>query len=251
MRVLGREAVIPAECLAAATALVRVSLPPVLATDPVWRGPAEERAHFDGIRDTLAEHGLWHDGALTEEFARTVTVLGRAEREFSATVETPELGYRLFVAAIGQDAALACFVPASGKVLLRPARPDALAEDLIAELPELGWGPGLGVSVPESELRAAMAGGDARPEVDRVIQLAKLPRTGGGQLTAGFRDGVHGHVTTGANPCTYYDTDQGRYLFSFTGQPGSGRYVNVAPCRPETLVSKCYGLLEDLRDPGR
>jgi hypothetical protein len=215
--------------------------------DPVWRNPQEQHASFSEARGTLTERGLWRGEQFSEDFAQTLHVLGRAEREFSATVRATNGGYRLHVAAIGRDAVLACHVPSSGQVLLRPARPEALAEDLFAEFPAMAPSSWPGLSVPESDLRQAMNGATPRRDVRRVLEVTGLPRTGTGQISAGFRDGVHGYHKTGANVCTYYDTDRGRFLFSFTEEPGYERYVNVAPGRPETVIAKIYDLLEQLR----
>jgi hypothetical protein len=173
----------------------------------------------DAGHELLAEHGVWRAGRPSEEFLRTMTVLGRAAREFSASVESSIGRYHLHVAASGNDAVLACHVPSSGNVVLRPARPEALAEDLVAELPHAPTGPGPALSVPESDLRQALNGTPARRDVRRVLDIG-LPRFGGGQIHAGLRDGVGGHRTSGGSCCTYYDTDHGRYLFSFTEEPG-------------------------------
>jgi hypothetical protein len=245
--VINREVVLPAECVLAAAHLAGVSLPDVLAPSPVWRHPQEQQAHLDGVRSTLVEHGLWRGGGLSETFALTLRVLGRGEREFSATVKTATGGYRLHVAAGGRDAVLACHVPSSDQVLLRPARPEALAEDLFAELPAMGPSSWPGLSVPESDLRQAINGAPPRRDVRRVLEVAGLARTGSGQISAGFRDGVHGYRKTGANVCTFYDTELGRYLFSFTEEPGYERYVNVSLGRPDTMIAKIYDLLEQLR----
>lgn len=247
MRVINREVIIPVDCLAVAADLAQVALPQLIRPDSVWRDTDEQRAHQDTVRGILAEEGLLSRGALSEEFSATMTVLGRGGREFSAAVEAPSMRYALHVAASGRDAVFACYVPASGQVVLRPARPDALAEDLIAELPYVGPGPGVALSVPESDLHRAVNGTPPRRDVRRVLELAALPRTGGGQIYAGCRDGVHGYQTTTDKYCTFYDTEQGRYLFSFTEEPGYERYFNVAQGRPETLAAKTYELLDHLQ----
>jgi hypothetical protein len=230
----------------------RPTCTPAATRPPSWRRcTGDRRGHAPAARchggALLAGHGLWRGGGLSEPFALTLAVLGRGEREFSATVKTSTGGYRLHVAASGRDAVLACHVPSSGQVVLRPARPEALAEDLFAELPAVGPSSWPGLSVPESDLRQAMNGAPPRRDVRRVMDVAALPRTGSGQISAGFRDGVHRYRKTGANVCTFYDTEQGRYLFSFTEEPGYERYVNVAPGRPETVIAKIYDLLEQLR----
>jgi hypothetical protein len=247
--VIDREVILPVDCVVAGAGLAGVPLPGVLAPEPVWRSPQERNAHFGEVRDTLAAEGLWRGGGLTEAFTATLWVLGRGEREFSAAVEAPDGPYRLMVAASGRDAVLACYVPSSGRVVLRPARPEALAEDLVTELPQVAPGAIPGLSVPESDLRRAVKGEPPRRDVRRVLEVAGLPRFGGGQIYAGFRDGLGGYRKTGSDCCTYYDTEQGRFLFSFTREPGYERYVNVAQGRPETMIAKTYDLLEQLRHP--
>ncbi|MFD8496013.1 ESX secretion-associated protein EspG [Amycolatopsis sp. NPDC059657] len=247
MRIINREVIIPVDCLALGAELAQVALPPLIRPEAVWRNPDEQLAYRRTVRETLAAEGLLAGGSLSEEFSATLTVLGRGGREFSAIVESPNMRYVLHVAASGRDAVFACFVPSSGQVLLRPARPDALAEDLIAELPDVTAGQGVALSVPESDLRKAISGEPARRDVRRILELAALPRTGGGQIYAGFRDGVHGYRTTADKCCTFYDTEQGRYLFSFTEEPGYERYTNVAQGRPETMVAKIYELLDHLQ----
>jgi hypothetical protein len=247
MLVIDRQIVLPLDCLLVGAEAAGVSLPATLVPDPVWRNPAELQAHHAGVEEQLAEHGLWRAGGPSEEFLRTMTVLGRAGQAFSATVDGTGGQYHVHVAASGRDAVLACNVPSSGHVSLSPARPEALVEDLVAELPDAAPGVGPALSVPESDLREAINGGQARRDVRRVLEVAGLPRFGGGQIYASYRDGLGGYRATGDSCCTFYDTDQGRYLFSFTEEPGYERYVNVAPGRVETVISKTYDLLEQLR----
>lgn len=252
MLVIDRELILPTDCLLVGAQEAGVALPSGLAPDPAWRNPDEARTYHDEVREQLADLGVWRAGKPTEMFLQTMTVLGRAALEFSATVESSSGGpYHLHVAASGKDAVLACHVPDSGQVVLRPARPEALAEDLIAELPEAPPAVGPSLSVPESDLRKAINGAPARQDVRRVLEVAGLPRQGGGQICAGVRDGLGGYLTTGDSCCTYYDTERGRYLFSFTEQPGYERYVNVAPGRVDTMIGKTYDLLDQLRRNGR
>ncbi|MEU0531278.1 ESX secretion-associated protein EspG [Amycolatopsis tolypomycina] len=252
MLVIDRELILPTDCLLVAAQEASVELPSGLAPSPLWRNPDEVQAHRDEVRQQLADVGAWRAGRPTEVFLRTITVLGRAAVEFSATVESSSVGpYHLHVAASGRDAVLACHVPGSGQVVLRPARPEALAEDLIAELPAASPAAGPSLSVPESDLRKAINGAPARRDVRRVLEVAELPRQGGGQICAGVRDGLGSYRRTGDSCCTFYDTEWGRYLFSFTEQPGYERYVNVAPGRVDTMIGKTYDLVEQLRRNGR
>ncbi|MFF0149152.1 ESAT-6 protein secretion system EspG family protein [Amycolatopsis sulphurea] len=247
MLVLDRALVLPADCLPLAAELAGVSLPAALSPDPLWRDPEETRQYHDTAIQSLAEHGAWSHGRPREDFLQTMTVLCRGASELSATIESqPARRYRLVVAAAGTDAVLACHVPASGQVLLRPARPDALAEELISELPTLPPATGPAMSVPESDLRQASQGAPARRDVRRVLDVATLPRTGAGQITATTRDRLGRHRTSSDNTCTYYDTQHGRYLFSFSKEPGHDRYINVTPARPETMITQLHALLHNL-----
>jgi len=110
---------------------------------------------------------------------------------------------------------------------------------------------GPSLSVPEFDLRKAINGAPVRREVRRALEVAGLSRQGGGQIYAGVRDGLGGYRTIGDSCCTFYDTERGRYLFSFTEQPGYERYVNVAPGRSDTMIGKTYDLLDQLRRNGR
>jgi hypothetical protein len=192
------------------------------------RRDAQDKQADVGLNQNLANQ---YRKRAAQDDAATLTVLGRAGRELFATAEKP----RLDVPAAGLRkwpgrAVLACYVPASGQVFLRPARADALGEDLVNELPEGFPGEGLALSVPESDLRRAIDGAPARRDLRRVLDIVALPRIGGGQLTAGYREGVRTYRQTGDSCCTFYDTDRERYVF--TEEPGYERYVNVAQGRP-------------------
>jgi hypothetical protein len=244
--VIDREIIVPVDSLTVAAEVTGTSLPHLIEPEPRWRDRNEQLVFRAHAWEALGVEGLCRGENLTEEFARTLAVLGYSSKEFSALVQSAKTRYRLHVAASGQSAVFACYVPASGQVLLRPARPAALAEDLVRELPDFVAAQGPALSVPESDLRRAMDGGPARRDVRRVMDVAALPREGGGQIYAGLRDGRGSRRTTRDNTCTFYDTEHGRYLFSFTEQPGYGRYVNVSQGRPEMLVGKAYEMLASL-----
>lgn len=243
---LNRQIIIPLDCLGVAAELAGTPLPPLIRSKPYWLSHQDREVRRATARRLLAGAGLVRGDALTEDFADTLAVLGAGQRDLSAIVESPGRSYRLHISAHGPTAVLTCYVPASGQVLVRPARSAALAEDLVRELPDREPATGPALSVPEAELRQAIEGGPARRDVRRVLAVAALPRSGGGQIYAGVRDGIRGHRRTTDNACTFYDTDQGRYVFSFTGRPGEDRFVNVTQARPETLVRKAYELLDQL-----
>ncbi|WP_158881326.1 ESX secretion-associated protein EspG [Amycolatopsis anabasis] len=247
MRLLNREVVLSQDCLDVVANWIRVTLPPTLAPEPIWRSGEELRTRDERARAELAEHGLLRGASPAEEFTEALSVLCRGGTEFFAYVESDNNEYRLHAAASGQDAIFACYVPASGNVLLRSARSEALVEELVAELPEFRPGQGVSHSVPERELRGAVAGKPVSREVRRVLDLLDLPRHGGGQVSAGVRDGLGAHRTSRGSSCTYLDTEAGRWLFSFTEQPGGERYVNIAPARFDLVVGKTYELGAGLR----
>jgi EspG family len=247
VRVISRDISISGEWLRLGAEAAGIPLPGVLTAEAMWRDPGEQRAQVNQAIDALAAEGLWRGRGPTEEFAATLTVLGRGARELLAVVEQPGLGYRVQISASGNDAVLVCYVPTTGRAFLRPARSGALAEDLVAQLPEASPGEGVALSVPESDLRQAINGAPPRRDIRRVLDVVSLPRTGGGQIYAGFRDGRGAYRQTGNSCCTFYDTDRGRYVFSFTEERGYERYVNVAQGRPDVLVTKAYELLDQLQ----
>ncbi|MFF0149214.1 ESX secretion-associated protein EspG [Amycolatopsis sulphurea] len=244
MLVHDRALVLPVGCLALAAELAGVSLPAALAGAPVWRAPERSRSARDGAAQALSERGIGNSAGLRADFARTMIVLCRGVRELSALVDSgPDRRYRVLASAEGQDAVLACRAPSSDHVLVRPARADALAEELAGELPANRPGVGPAMSVPEADLRRAMDGAPPRRDVRRVMDVAGLPRSGAAQFAAATRDRIGGRRISGGSLCTYYDTSRGRYLFSVNGEPGQGRYVNVAPARPETLIAQLRALV--------
>lgn len=251
MSVLTREAVVSLNCLDLVAEQLRLPLPATLAGEPMWRGDGERAGRADRVRAELASAGLWRHGSPSDEFTDAVRLLCRAGSEFFAHVGTVEQDYRLHVAVSGRDAVLACHVPRNGQVLLRPARAEAPVEDLVTELPEVRPGAGPALSVPEADLRAAMAGKPAQRDVRRLLELCALPRHSGGQLSAGTRDALGTHRTSGGDSCTVVGTERGSWLFSFSGSPAAGRHVNVAPARFDIVVGKVYELGQQLRGPAK
>ncbi|RJQ77054.1 hypothetical protein D5S19_29695 [Amycolatopsis panacis] len=65
-------------------------------------------------------------------------------------------------------------------------------------------------------------------------------------MTATTRDRLGRRRTSSHNTCTYYDTHHGRYLFTFSKEPGHNRYINVAPARPQTMITQLHALLHNL-----
>lgn len=246
MRVLDREIVVSQDCLEVVADRLGLSLPPTLAAEPMWRSDEERHGRMDQVRAELVEAGLWRSGSPDSRFAETIGLLCGSGQEFFAHVGTAERDYRLHVAVSGRDAVLACYVPQSGRILFRAARAEAPVEDLVAELPECRPGVGPALTVAEVDLRAAMAGRPAQRDVRRLLDLFALPRYGGGQLSAGLRDGFGAHQTSGGDCCTFLDTENGAWLCSFTGS-GAERYVNVAPARYDVVVAKMYELRDRLR----
>ncbi|WIX78151.1 ESX secretion-associated protein EspG [Amycolatopsis carbonis] len=209
----------------------------------MWRDPNEAQAHRDISQELLADHGVWRAGRPGEEFLRTMTVLGRAAQEFSAGVEPSTGRYHLHVATSGNDAMLACHVPSSGNVVLRPARFDALVGDLEVELRDVQPGPGPALSVPESDLRQALGGSPARRDVRRGWALSGCPGSVAARSTQGWRDGVGGYRTSGGLLLHVLRHRPRPDLFSFTEEPGYDRV------RQRRTRSCRHGDQQNLRPP--
>ncbi len=224
-----REVVFSAGTVQWAAEQLGLTLPVTLAPEPVWRSADAEAAHAATARSELAEEGLLdHRDAVGEDLEESLRLLCRGRDEVSAYVQTEDLTYRLHAAGGRRTAAFACYLPRERRILLRPARPEALARTVVLELPECAAGRASSLSVPVSELKSPEPRGDAR----RVAAIFARPRSAAGQLYAGVRSD---RGRRRSEPVTFVDTDQGRWLSHCSAD---GRFVTTVPGTPDALLVK-------------
>ncbi|SFQ50811.1 EspG family protein [Amycolatopsis arida] len=235
---LRKDVLLPRDCLAATAERLELALPPTLAPTPTWRDDGTAAARWRHVLDALDQHGLRDGDHPSEDFTGTVRLLCAAATELFAYVDQPDLRYRLHVAADHRDAVLACLVPASGNVLLHPTRPDALAETLLAELPDWPQARGTSLSAPLRDIRDADPDGPLpRGDAGRVLDLLARPRHAAGQVSAGRRGGLD-HRRTTTHPLTFVDLDTGRWLVHVTADRDSEPHVVAVPAGWDLLLTK-------------
>jgi hypothetical protein len=213
-----------------------LTLPPVLAAEPVWRSGDAASARADAAREELASAGLLDRDEPGEDLEDSLRLLCRAPAEVSAYVQTEELSYRLHAAAGRRSGAFACYLPGEGRILLRSARLDALAMLVVRELPEHPPARSVSYSVPVADLTT----GEPHGQAARVAAVFARPRCAGGQVFAGVRD-HRGHRRS--EPVTFVDTDQGRWLSHLSAD---GRFVITVGGSDGFLLAKLDELRHEL-----
>ncbi|MQA11031.1 MAG: hypothetical protein GEU98_21240 [Pseudonocardiaceae bacterium] len=226
---------------------------PVFAETPLWRNEQAERELDEATRDELARCGLLEaTGRVDPDFRDTLIVLTRPGTEFSCWAKHTEGSYRMLVAAIGRDTVLLTRV--DEQVRFRPARPETPAEELVAQLPELGPAKAHAVNVPRSAYDELLnptntgivhrRGGD--PDAKRLYNILDQPRLHTAELHAATRD--RSGMRKRARQATVLDTEQGRWLISLKpgGQPGDD-WIVTAPATPQLLASTLYEMRDNPR----
>jgi hypothetical protein len=213
-----------------------LTLPPVLAPEPVWRSPDAESARAEAAREELAAEGFLDRDGPGEDLEDSLRLLCRAPAEVSAYVQTDELAYRLHAAAGRRSGMFACYLPREGRILVRPARLEALARMVVRELPGHPPARSVSYSVPVADLTVEEPHGQAA----RVAAIFARPRCAGGQVFAGVRD-HRGHRRS--EPVTFVDTDQGRWLSHLSAD---GRFVTTTGGSDDTLLAKLDELRHEL-----
>jgi hypothetical protein len=231
-----REVVLDAATVHWATERLGLTLPAVLAPEPVWRSADVEDDRARAAREELAAEGLLDRGEPAEDLEECLRLLCRAPAEVSAYVQTTALTYRLHAAAGRRAGAFACYLPRERRFLLRPARLEALARTVAGELPEHPPARSVSYSVPVTDLTAEEPHGQAA----RVAAIFAQPRYAGGQVFVGVRD-HRGHRRS--DPVTFVDTEQGRWL---SHRSADGRFVITVGGSAGALLAKLDELQQEL-----
>jgi ESX secretion-associated protein EspG len=197
----------------------------VLATTARWLDDDTRRELDREVRAELPSLGL---------SAEAVSLIARPSVEYYAT------GTKAVLAVSDGRNALVV-TRDSDTAWLRPARPDALADAVVTELPTVPAAQGRSLNVSTAELTGPNALSDegfsgfaAEPSIDvRMLKaLMAEPRTNTGQLHVAVRDAL-GRRRRSKHTVTYLDLTEGRWM---TGM--STGWVYAAPATPRALVTK-------------
>lgn len=228
---LTRPVEISAGTLAWAARSARLGEPHIAVAPPARLVP--EGAAAAEARAELARLGaLDRRGRLDVDLAAALGVLCAPRVEHYGWLDRDGVVLGVVVAAVGRGAVAA--VRDGEVVRLRGARPDELAEALVAHLPDVPPARGRAVSVALEDARRSAGGRPVSPEVDFAQRVAALPTTGGGQLYAAVRDGA-GRRQAALRPLRYADTIYGRWLNETS--PDGARAL-IAPANPRNLVDR-------------
>lgn len=199
--------------------------------------------------DELATLGLLaHGGAVHPELRATIQALTRPDVEFYGWVGTQQHMVGVLVAARGGEAVLA--VAQGGTVALSPARPDGLAETMIAQLPPLAAAQGRSVSAAQSDLTgggrqqwdegfSGFGQSQESPDVRMLKALMAQSPMGTGKLHVAMRDSS-GRRVVSPSSLSYLDLPEGRWMVQVTPDGSGQNWVIAAPGTPQLLVSKLY-----------
>ena len=218
----------------------------------------DEQGRRDADRralDELAALGLLaHGGVVAPELRSTIQTLTRPDGEFYGWVGTQHQMVGMLAAVRGGDAVLAV---ADGRaVTLSPARPDGLAEAVIAQLPVLTAAQGRAVSIAESDLTGDAAQrwdegfsgfgqSQESPDVRILKALLAQPPLGTGKLHVSMRDAA-GRRVVAPSSLSYLDLPEGRWMVQVAPNGSGQNWVIAAPGTPQLLVSKLYEMARAL-----
>jgi hypothetical protein len=226
-----------------------------LAPDAMWLDSEEEDQAARAAEQELTRYGLIGPRGLDVELLDSLAVLVRPKVEFYAWFHAGDTLRAVLSAAIGREALHA--VRVGEQITLRQIKSNELVDALLAELPDTAPLRFQSISLPLSEVRAALnrpaegsyprnAGTpNAAPDIRLLQRLMNMPVSGTGQLFAAVRDEL-GRRRRVQHPIRVVDTNQGRLQNVTTGKPGGESWVVVAPAGRAALADRLHTMHKEL-----
>ncbi|WP_328611427.1 ESX secretion-associated protein EspG [Amycolatopsis sp. NBC_00345] len=243
--------------------------PPVPLTVRSVGSTEDERAAIRAeVYRNLGERGLFDGAAVDPALESRLRLLDGAERFVAceALVDmTAEVPFRAVAAVRGRSGVLA--VQPSQTIALSGIRSGELGTAIVEVLPELGAGPGYGVSLPAGQVTGAedplfagrgaasvsssvsaeasgpsgsTASAASAAQVREVLAIQARPVYAAGQFSAYARGGDGRMARVGG--FTWFDTDVGAYCASTSAGRGGQEWVNVSPVDGGRLAERIAGL---------
>ena len=191
-----------------------------IAPESMWFPRDEDFRANQMARDELARAGgIDSRGRVDADMVAVLAMLCTPRAEFYGWISHQKKTTGVLVAVTGRTALLV--MNDDGMVSITPVNPEAPAEALVAQTPDVPPGRGHMITVFAEDVRNS-AGGRQRtaagvgtrqapPDVRELQRIAELPTSGGGQLYTALRDNSGRRVAV-PHPLRYADTVQGRYL---------------------------------------
>jgi hypothetical protein len=215
--------------------------------DDVWRSlRAKGLAGSHGVDPALADR-LTALARPTWSIDARLHLDGRAKPRVSA-----------LAAAAGETAVLAA--RDAGALTLYPVRPGGLATAMVALLPVCRAGSGVSITLPAAHLDAAAArAGDNAPALQRELAADGLDRDAARKIADVLRDVIRtgqfgvaytpsfAAVRRAGHVITFYDTNNGRYLF--VRRPSNGtEWITVVGADKAKIAGQLDELRRELAD---
>jgi hypothetical protein len=218
---------------------------PTLVRGAKWYLPEERKRLAADAHAEVDKLGLLRGGRLDGDFLDTLRLLQRPAVEYYSWVKTNDRQRTVRTARSERDAVVV--VAVNDTLFLSPTRPENIAADFAAQLPDTKAAHTHSLNCAESDLHVLMGGGTltgAGPSIrdaKKVLQWLKAPHLHYGQLYAAIFD-AQGGRRRNPKPPGWMDTDQGRLLF---GVDASG-WVSLTGAGPQDIAGKMRQLESQL-----
>lgn len=208
-----------------------------LSGGELWYPPEEVRSRDVRVLHELRGQGLVEGTRVSDDFRETLAVMQRPAVEYYTFATIKGSPVRIRTAAQGADAVL--IVRAGDSFTVAPIPAEQLAVRLAAALPETPAAQLHSMSCAFADLRAvlkdeALPGSASVSDARRMRRWLEKEQISSGHLYAAIGDGVSPRKASPAPLPVWFDTAEGRVLFS----PASNGWVNLAGADMLTIASK-------------
>jgi hypothetical protein len=219
---------------------------PTLVRGAKWYLPEERKQLAADAQAELERLGLRRGGRIDVDFLDTLQLLQRPAVEYYTWVKSK--GQQRTVRTARSEREAVIVVAVNERLYLSQTRPETIAMDLAARLPEAKAAHTHSLNCAVADLHALLGGemlNGASPSIrdaKKVVHWLKMPYVHPGQLYAAIRDG-HSNRKRTPKPPGWMDTEQGRVLFGVD----ASSWVSLAGAGPQDVAGKLTQLETQLR----
>ncbi|MEC3980656.1 ESX secretion-associated protein EspG [Amycolatopsis sp. H20-H5] len=219
---------------------------PTLVRGAQWYLPEERKQLAASAQAELAKLGLLRHGRPDGDFLDTLQMLQRPAVEYYSWVKAASGERTVRTARNDREAVIVVLV--NGTVFLTPTRPETIATDFAAQLPEAQAAQVHSLNCAQADLEEIKRGklpNGTSPSIrdaKRVLHWLQMEYKYFGQLYVAVREGQNKRRRN-ENPPGWLDTEQGRVLF---GQDSNG-WISLAGAGPQDVAKRLQQLENELR----